>query len=47
MNVQNFAAFFVLLVFIEFSFTVKPIAIKGKQGHLHGTKTERFYEVVC
>ena len=52
MNEENFAAFFVLLAFMELFLQwqvllVKPITIKGKQGHSHSRKTERFYELVC
>ena len=52
MNVENFDAFFVLLAFMELSFTVASLIgeannNKGKQRHSHSRKTERFYEVVC
>ena len=53
MNEENFAAFFVLLAFIELSCTVTSLTgetnsnIKGKQEHSHSNKTERLYEVFC
>ena len=42
MNVENFAASFVLLAFIELSFTVASFI-----GEPNSNKRKTFYEVVC
>ena len=52
MNEENFAAFFVLLAFIELSFTVTSLtgetkSNKRETGHSHSEKAERLYEVFC
>ena len=52
MNEENFAAFFVLLAFIELSFTVTSLTgetncNKRETRALHSKKTERLYEMFC
>ena len=52
MNEENFAAFFVLLAFIELSFTVTSLtgetnSNKRETRDSHSEKTERLYEEFC
>ena len=52
MNDENFAAFFVLLAFIELSFTVTSLTVetnsnKRETRALAEQKPERLYELFC